>query len=222
MFILLSYLIDKNTPMYGGQKGFFLKESSSISNGKSANTSHWQLPSHLGTHIDFPRHFYNNGQTIEDFDLDFWVFKNRKIQLLEVKSNKNDYLIKPQDIMKSQFNKEAELILIKTGFGKYRIKRKYWEKNPGISHELADWIKNIFKNAKIIGIDCISISSYQNREIGREVHKKILDPKDPILLVEDMDLSKINKHTEFKSILITPLMIKSADGCPCTIIADVK
>lgn len=222
MYILLSYPIDENAPMYGGKKGFLSKDMSSISKGDSANTSNLNFPSHLGTHIDFPRHFYNEGQTLEDFNLDFWFFKSKEIQLLDVKLNENNLLIKPEDIKTLNYDRNAKLILLKTGFGKCRQEKKYWEKNPGLSIEIAEWIKKEFKNVKIVGIDSISVSSYQNRTEGRTVHKKLLDPKNPILLVEDMDLSGISTNTIFKRIWISPLMIKESDGCPCTIIADVE
>ncbi|GAF94079.1 unnamed protein product, partial [marine sediment metagenome] len=72
MFIQLSYKIDVETPAYGGKQGFLLTPLSSIEKGDSANTSKWEFPNHLGTHIDFPYHFFQNGQTVEDFPTDFW------------------------------------------------------------------------------------------------------------------------------------------------------
>jgi len=38
------------------------------------------------------------------------------------------------------------------------------------------------------GFDSISVSSFQNRMVGREAHRAFLDPKAPILLLEDIDL----------------------------------
>ena len=77
MFIFLSYEIDLNTPIYGGKKGFLSKPSSSIEHGDTANTSKWEFPNHIGTHIDFPYHFYKNGQTVDDFTPDFWIINRR-------------------------------------------------------------------------------------------------------------------------------------------------
>ncbi len=90
MLIFLSYSIDINTPFYGGRKGFMSIPSSSISNGDSANTSRWEFPNHIGTHIDFPYHFYQHGQTVDDFPADFWVFDGKKVQIVEVNLFEND------------------------------------------------------------------------------------------------------------------------------------
>jgi len=222
MFIFLSYKIDSNTPMYGGREGFILTKSSSIEKGDAANTSIWTFPNHLGTHIDFPFHFHQNGQTIEDFPVDFWKVNGEKIQIFEVNLPEGKMLINPEYLDNENLNKNAEFLIFNTGFGRYRNQDKYWKYNPGLSIKTADWIVNNFKKIKIIGIDSISISSWQHRDIGRKVHKKLLDPKKPKVFIEDMDLTNIKKNTIIKNIIIAPMMVKQSDGGPCTIIAEVE
>ena len=222
MIIQLSHKIDDSSPFYGGRKGFSYEHVSSIEKGDTANTQKWELPNHLGTHIDFPYHFYQNGQTIDDFPEDFWVFNGEKIQVLEVTVPENIFLIEPGHIQKHDFNFDAEFIIIKTGVGKYRNEEKFWRYNPGISVEMADWIISNFKNMRIIGLDSISISSWQHRDIGREIHKKLLNPKKPVLIIEDMDLSKVNGDTVIDKVFIAPVMVRKSDGEPCTILAEVN
>ena len=202
------------------KKGFFYSPASSIENGDSSNTSNWELFNHSGTHIDFPFHFYKGGQTINDFPVDFWIFKKEKIQVIEIDLD-GDLLIKPEQIKNNNINFNSELILIKTVYSKYRNEEKYWKYNPGLSMEFVEWIREKFTNLKVVGLDSISVSSWQHRDIGRKVHKKLLDPCDPILIIEDMDLSKIDKNTNFKNIVIAPLMVEGADGSPCTILAEL-
>jgi len=222
MYTFLSYTINSDTPFYGGRTGFNSKTSSSIENGDTANTSIWEFPNHLGTHIDFPYHFYQNGQTIEDFSEDFWIFNENTIQIIEVSLSKEDLLIKPKHLNNYDLNTDVEFLILKTGYGKYRDAEKYWQFNPGVDIETAEWIQKTFKKIRMIGLDSISISSWQHRDIGRAVHKKLLNPKKPILIIEDMDLSKVDSKTEFKKVYVAPLMINKSDGGPCTIIADVK
>ena len=222
MFIQLSYNLDEKTPSYGGKDSFLLKPVNSIEKGDSANTARWEFPNHLGTHIDFPYHFHKDGQTIEDFSPDFWFISGDRVQILEVSLPKGDLLIKPEHINKSNLKDDAEFIVFKTGVGAHRDQDKYWEFNPGISLETAEWIQKNFKDAKIIGLDSISISSWQHRDVGRIVHKKMLNPKKPVLFIEDMYLSKIDRNTVFKNVVIAPLMVKKSDGGPCTILAEVE
>jgi len=222
MFIQLSYTIDANTPMYGGKEGFSSLPQSVIENGDSANTSKWQFPNHLGTHIDFPYHFYQNGQTVEDFPEEFWIVEGDRVQMFEVNIPKENHLIKPEHIDFSQVNRDAECIFLKTSYHKYRNEEKYWKYNPGISNQTTEWMKKTFKKLRIVGIDSISISSWQHRDMGRIVHKNLLDPKNPVLIIEDMDLSTITKDIIFKRVYIAPLMVYKSDGGPCTILAEVE
>jgi kynurenine formamidase len=222
MFVLLSYKIDCLTPIYGGRKGFFSESASSIESGDTANTSKWEFPNHIGTHIDFPYHFYQNGQTIDDFAEKFWIFSGKKIQILEVNLPEKETLIGPQHIKGSKYNVDTEFLILKTNSGTYRHEEKYWMFNPGLSIQFCDWAINNFKKLRIIGIDSISISSWQQRDIGRKAHKKLLNPKNPILIIEDMNLSPITADTIFKILYVAPLFVSKSDGTPCTIFAEVK
>lgn len=221
MIISLSYKIDSNTPVYGGGKGFTSKPVRSIKKGDTCNTSKWNLPSHIGTHIDFPYHFYENGQTIEDFPEEFWIVDGEKVQIIEVDLPDENLLVNTEHVKKTDFNYDAELIIVKTGYGKYRTQKKYETHNPGINDDLCNWILEKFKKIRIIGLDSVSISSRQHRETGRNVHKKLLNPKKPVLILEDMNLSKITSKTMFKKIIIAPVKVSKIDGAPCTIIAEI-
>ena len=80
---LLSHILDSNTPSYGNRDHLNIEETSQISKGASANSSRWVFETnHLGTHIDMPKHFFDDGQTLTDFPLDFWIFKTISAQML--------------------------------------------------------------------------------------------------------------------------------------------
>ena len=68
--------------------------------------------------------------------------------------------------------------------------------------------------------DFISLSSYQNRTLGRKSHKKFLIEND-ILIIEDMDLNYI-KGKKIISISAFPLLIDQVDGSPITVIAEYE
>ena len=141
---------------------------------------------------------------------------------MEADLPEDELLIKPEHIKNQEIDFDAEFLIIKTDFGKYRSQEKFWKYNPGVSEELSEWIINNFKKLRIFGVDSISISSWQHRDIGRKVHKKMLDPKKPIVFIEDMDLSKVYSSTVFKTVFIAPLIVSKSDGSPCTIFAEVK
>ena len=76
---------------------------------------------------------------------------------------------------------------------------------------------------RAIGFDFISLSPYQNRNLGREAHRTFLDPEGvnaPILVIEDMDLSA--DLSRLISVWIFPLRISGVDSAPCTVIGAVE
>ncbi len=217
--IFLSYILDENTPTYGNRNKFVIEKKSSINKGKTANDSSIATTVHIGTHIDMPYHFYEDGQTIENYDANFWMFK--KPLIVEIKQDEliiKDKLIKKlQEIDDSGF----DILIVKTGICYKRGKEEYWDKNYGFHPDIYDVLINKFKHIRVIGFDSISVSSIQNRTLGREAHKRFLNPKNPILLLEDMNLCKINQDTKLSEVIISPLRISLCDGLPCTVFGKI-
>ncbi len=219
-WISLSYYLTPGTPAYGNGDSLIIEHGNSISKGGSANTSSWQIHSHLGTHIDFPKHFVDDGNTLSDYDSDFWVCENPNC--VDISPVKRGEIITPDAIDLSNIDKSTDLLLIKTGFsGEYREHIDYWQNNPGFSPDVADVLRSELPNLKMIGFDSISLSSYTNRPLGRVAHSSFLNHKQPILIIEDMNLEQIDKDLLISEVIVSPLMVKDADGSPCNVLAKI-
>jgi len=217
--LFLSYVLDTDTPTYGNRNRFLVEKKSAISQGDVANDTSISTTVHIGTHIDMPYHFYEEGQTIEDFDASFWIFDKVLFLKIEPKSSIiNDELVnKLQNIEDIGY----EILIVKTGICNSRKGENFWSKNFGFLPDLYRYLVVHFPNIRVFGFDSISVSSFQERVIGREAHKSFLNPKKPILLLEDMDLRYIDEHIKFKEIIIAPLRIAQCDGLPCTVIGKL-
>tara|TARA_B100000780_G_C21053291_1_gene423057 strand:- start:373 stop:1029 length:657 start_codon:yes stop_codon:yes gene_type:complete len=214
-YLHLSYFLDKNTPLYGNAKGIDIIEDSSIEKGDSANTKLLTFPNHAGTHIDFPNHFFSDGKKSDDYPASFWIFENPFV--LELNPQESELIC----LTHNQLNlipKDTDFLILNTGFYRYRSQMKYWNNNPGISPEVAKQLKLQCPNIRVLGMDFISLTSYQHRAIGKVSHRQFLGEHD-ILLVEDMDLRKLKKQP--KKIMCFPLMISASDGAPVNIIAKL-
>jgi len=213
--LFLSYILNHNTPTYGNRNQFNITKKSSILEGDVANDSSIETTVHIGTHIDMPYHFYEDGQTIEDFSDDFWIFKN--ILIIEIKPKnvivKKELIEKLNDLKSN----EIELIIVKTDICNIRKEDDFWKNNYGFHPDIYDYLVENFPKVRVLGFDSISVSSFSERMLGRESHKRFLNPSRPILLLEDMDLREISKNTSFDRIIIAPLRIAKCDGLPCTI-----
>jgi arylformamidase len=217
--IFLSYPLNAQSPAYGDGGRISLEAIQSIQRGDSCNTSLWTIPNHLGTHIDAPRHFDSNGLTIDQFPANHWIYCN--IGFVDVTPIEPGALITANQVLDTTLPADIGILLIKTNFALCRGKKVYWQQNPGLSPEAAEALRHHFPSLRIIGLDSISISSYSHREVGRKTHKLLLNHPQPILIIEDMDLSKVFKETIFKRITIAPVIVTGADGAPCTVLAEV-
>jgi arylformamidase len=214
--IYLSYFMDEFTPLYGGGKGVSVISDRSIPNGDTANTKQLALQNHSGTHIDYPNHFFAEGLTSESYEAEQWIFY--RPCLVQKNASANE-IIDLTDEELAHVPKDTDFLILKTGFGEFRSEEKYWKYNPGLSPNLAGTLRKHFPMLRVIGMDLVSITSFQNRELGREAHRKFLGGDNPVLLIEDMDLSKLTSSPH--AIICLPLMIKGLDGSPVTIIATI-
>ena len=227
-WVFLNHKISSETPLYGDAGNIRITNVRQISKGDTSNNSEIQMPLHSGTHIDAPFHFDAIGKKVSDYSAEFWVFNN--IFYIELIVEVGQIITLPLLEQKLiEIPQKTEFLIIKTNFEKNRqIDREtYIKHNPGFSPEVGIWLR---KNLAIraLGFDFISLTSYQNRQLGRISHRAFLSsvpdgqgnfPFAPVLIVEDMKLSEISKAPE--QVIIAPLLVENADGVPVTIFAKV-
>jgi arylformamidase len=212
----LSYFLDENTIVYGGSLGIEIDKLNDISKGDTSNTKRISFHNHSGTHIDFPRHFLEHGKSSSDYPPDFWVFNRPHV--IQIEAVDDEIILLNKNLIET-IPKETDFLILNTGFFKHRQTERFWKNNPGISPNMAELLKQRCPGLKVLGMDTISLTSYQNRVLGRESHRKFLGDNE-ILLVEDMDLKNI--VTQPIKLMCFPILIKNVDGCPVTIIAEYE
>ena len=211
--------MDQNTPTYGNRDKFIIEPKSQISNGVGANTSSWTFTNnHLGTHMDTPHHFYNSGKKTLDYIAEDFCFD--LIYFIEKNQVSGDLFTLSEEEL-NQIPKKVEFLIIKTGYGAYRSLDKYHNDNPGLKSSLANVLKDRFSKLRVIGFDFISLTSWNHRDHGKESHLAFLGERNNFLIVEDMDLNNVDKHTKFNSLIMAPLRTTHGNGGPVTIIADI-
>lgn len=205
--IYLSYFIDQRTPAYGGEEGLIqFDKIRSIAKGETSNNLKLKLPNHIGTHIDFPLHFSNEGKTCNDYPASFWFFEKVGFIQCNVDQVAQSVQTLPDDI---------ELLILKTGFGAKRKEKEYWSAQPILKASLANLLRKKFKDLRVFGFDMISLTSKLDRAEGKLAHQSFLLHNE-ILILEDMDLNQL--HCSPRKVIIAPLLISDADGSPCTVI----
>ncbi len=210
--IYLSHSLSINTPAYAGGQGIEIKEMKSICNGDSCNQLYISMPNHIGTHVDVPAHFVEGGKTITDYAADDWVFN--RCCLIDIPCEAGQ-IINAEEVRANNPDYDCELLIIRTGFERYRNKDLYWQKSPVFHNDLGEFFENNFVSLTAIAFDCISLSSLCDRDIGRIAHKEILERD--IRIFEDVSLLKVKGDLD--TVWCFPLMLSKSDGAPVTMLA---
>ncbi|EMJ96563.1 cyclase family protein [Leptospira alstonii] len=227
-YIYLNHLLNLDTPSYANNGKIEINRIRSIKNGDTSNETELSFSNHMGTHIDAPFHFGDNGKTLDEYSPDFWICETP--YLIE-------YLANPEEILSlevllpdlEKVPKNADVLLLKTGFEKYRTTNReyYCFQNPAIEPNVGLWLRRNRK-LKFFGFDYISLSSRAHRSMGKESHRAFLSEilngvsieGDPILLIEDMKLSELGES--LNKLIVSPFLFEKADGAPVTVLAELK
>ena len=218
-FVRLSYGIDEAAPLYPGTPPLEIRKIKEINKGDACNTFLITLSDHSGTHIDMPRHFLNSGKSVKGSHAPELVYKNPVIIDCPKRAGE---IIEPGDLDGISSVKNADALLVRTGFYKYRDSNAgvYCNENPSLSPEAANRLRADLPNVKIFGIDSISISSKARREMGAEAHRILLADnghgRGPVFILEDLYLpSEMKKLDE---LLVFPVFDAEIGGSPCTVV----
>jgi kynurenine formamidase len=218
-YVLLSHILRQDTPSYGNRDKVIIRVNSSIKAGETANSSCLVLSNnHIGTHIDVPRHFSIDGKRTIDYPIEDYVFE--KCHVIDLPKT-NACLIGPNDFDSTDIDSGIELLLIRTGYESLRGQDAYWNDNPGLAPELADYLRERFPKLRCVGFDFISVTSWQHRPEGRLAHKAFLAPENgarEIWAIEDMSLKDAPK--EIKKVVVAPLLVEDGNGTAVTVIAE--
>ena len=187
----------------------------SLQSGDSSNVFRMTIENHWGTHVDAPNHFFDDGKKITDYPPEFWIYKSPMTVKVDLKQSEvlvcGDWL--------NTITSETDILFFNSGWGKYRDDKMYSCDNPGIHPEVGIYLREHFPCIRAIGIDWLSISPYQNRELGRAAHRAFLGlegKNNPILIIEDMDL--LCDLTKLRELWVLPLRVEKIDSSPCTVI----
>lgn len=219
--IRLSHVLSEKSPSYGDRDSFRISKAASIADGDSVNTSRWEFTNnHFGTHVDAPLHFDPNGLSTDQIDTNQWFFE--RVALVDVPCTSAS-LINTDDLKNFDIPSNIEMLLIRTGFEKYRYQPIYHNDNPGLDAKLAPYFRDNFPSLRCVGFDFISITSWKYRTEGMLSHKAFLQaPKDrhPIMPIEDMALNAIEDGIEW--VIVAPLIVEKGNGGPVTVFAKIE
>ncbi|MFD1416684.1 cyclase family protein [Oceanobacillus jeddahense] len=220
--IALSYPLGVDTPRFAENPPVSMWPQFSTDRGDVFNQSFYLAINHCGTHMDGANHFNPEGKQLWENPIDTFVYES--VFVADIPKS-DDALITKEDLeVFSEQLASCDLIIVRTGFYKYRDDaERYGQHNPGFTKDAGDFLMQ-FPNIKAIGMDLPSAAGAQNvNPHGVEFHQSVLglgrDDDRAILIIEDMKLDE--DLTGVERVYALPLLLKGLDSGPCTILAEL-
>ncbi|MDZ7671636.1 MAG: cyclase family protein [Halanaerobiales bacterium] len=170
---------------------------------KDINTDGYKLSNisfsvHVGTHVDAPSHFIENGKNINDIKLNYFM---GKAQVIEIK---NKQKITKEELTNHEIN--SEKILFKTKNSSYLKENEFYEDFIYLTLKGAKYL--VEKGVHFIGIDYITIEELGTTNF--DVHNFLL--KNEVIILEGIDLSEINPG--IYNLTALPLKLNDCEASP--------
>ncbi|TWT49164.1 Kynurenine formamidase [Rubripirellula amarantea] len=176
------------------------------------NATTLSLYSHAGTHMDAPRHFLTDGNTLDQQTLAVCCGSARVVNLAGTQPR---HAISVDDVTQALADVyPGDRLLFRTDWHEQFGTPEYRDALPRISIELAHWL--VEKQVAMIGVEPPSVADVNNREELTEVHQVLF--RGGVLIVEG--LANLNELTQpVVEFIALPLRILGGDGCPVRAIA---
>jgi arylformamidase len=205
----LTYDLEKNMITYNApwHPPFSIEQLARIDK-EGRETRKVTFGTHTGTHIDAPRHFIENGGTVEKIPIDKLIGPVKIVDFSHLKEEEPVTL----DMIKSiEITKK---IIFKFGWGKKWGDMRFYDKYPFFSKEAAQYL--VSKGVELVGHDTPSPdASYRTSTDDSPVHKIFL--QNNVILVEYIaNMDRISDYDGW-NIVVSPLRLKGADGSPARV-----
>ena len=177
----LTHPFDAQAIYWPTEQGFILeKEQDGVTDqGYYYASNKFSAPEHGGTHIDAPRHFSANGNTLDQVPLAQLMGQAVLVDVTKQCESNRDYLVSVDDFnaWEKQHGQIPEwaIVILRTGFAKFWPDRnKYMGTDergpaavaklhfPGLASEAARWLTTN-RSIKAVGLDTPSIDYGQSK-----------------------------------------------------------
>jgi len=198
----ISLTISASLPTWPGDPGIVLEQTDSMDKGATANVTRISTGVHVGTHVDAPHHFLNDGRTVEDLPLDVLTGQCYVVQLPD-----GIDAITAEVLSRTEVTSDMKRILFGTSNSHYWVKgeTKFQEDFVAITEDGAEWL--VEHGVKLVGVDYLSVAPYSDSE---PTHNVLL--KAGVVIVEGLNLSNVVRG--FYDLYCLPLKIAGSDGAP--------
>jgi arylformamidase len=195
--------LDVRLPTYPGNTPFTLEANKRLARGDSSNVSTLHLSAHAGTHVDAPRHYFDDGPGAEALPLEMLLGRTRVVEI------RSQLGIGAEELVDLDLSGELR-VLFKT------VNSRFWE-SPDFRHDYVGVTPSgaerlIAGGIKVVGVDYLSVEQFKTP--GAPAHRVLLGAG--AVVIEGLDLREVEPG--IYDMLCLPLRIVGADGAPARVL----
>jgi arylformamidase len=196
----ISVPISNGGAVYPGNPEIRIAPQQEIAKGGSSNVSSLSFGSHTGTHVDAPKHFFDDGRSVDKLPLD--VLMGPAV-LVDVGAH---CMAVGEKALKLHELKGHTRILIKTRNSSFIRDPAFREDYTYLAPDGAAYLLSL--GVKLVGVDYFSIEQFHSGH--HRTHRILLEAG--VVIVEGLDLSPPPPGPY--ELRVLPLRIAGLDGAP--------
>jgi arylformamidase len=195
--------IDSRLATYPGNTPFALDAIKRRANGDSSNVSSLRMSAHAGTHVDAPRHFFDDGAGVEALPLEMLCGRARVVELTTRRS------VTAEDLAGVDLREDVR-ILLKTHNSRLWGSPEFHTDFIGVTEGGARFL--VDRGVKVLGVDYLSVEQY--KAPGAPAHHVLLGAG--TIVIEGLNLRDVEPGSY--EMFCLPLPVVGADGAPARVI----
>ncbi len=196
----ISLTVANDTVVYPGNPPIQIELQQAIARGNGANVSQLSFGSHTGTHVDAPRHFFDEGVGVDTLSLE--VLMGPAV-LVEMPA---DVMAIGEEQLRLHELRGHERVLIKTRNSSFIRETSFRKDYTYLAPDGAEYLVSL--GVKLVGVDYLSIEQFHSGH--HRTHRTLLERG--IVIVEGLDLSAPPAGPY--ELRCLPLRLAGLDGAP--------
>ena len=184
-------------PAYPGNPDFELQPVKRIADGGSSNVSRLVMGTHTGTHVDAPRHFFEDGATIDALSLDLLIGRARVVEITKRGG------IGEEELAAAGLREDIR-VLLKTSNSALWNGEGFHPDYTYVTEAGARYL--VAQGVKVIGVDYLSVEQF--KKAGAPAHRALLSQG--VIIIEGLNLSEAEPG--MYEMYCLPLPVAGGDG----------
>ena len=186
--------------VYPGNPEILIEPQQAISRGAGANVSRVSFGSHTGTHVDAAKHFFDDGQTVDEIPLDKLVGPARLVAVDDELKSVGAPDLKQFDLL------GQKRVLIRTRNSSFNHETTFHQDYTFLAPDGAEYLVSL--GVELVGVDYLSIEQFHSGH--HRTHRTLLEKS--VVIVEGLSLRDVPPG-DYEFVCL-PIKLEGLDGAP--------